>query len=199
MKALRISCVSVLAIGAAVLLAGCTGGPAPTGTASPSSPASPSSSATPSSPATAAGPIRCRTANLTGSIATANGGGAAGSTYVDIVLTNTSGSPCTLQGWPGVSFVGDNNGTQLGAAADFNRQSPHPTVTLAAGGGTATAQLQIVVAQNYSASECDPVTANGFRVYPPGETASLYIPDAQVTACTSPSVKLLTVNALVAG
>lgn len=198
MKALRISCVSALAIGAAVLLAGCSGsGPAPAKTTTVT--VSPSPSAAPSSPATAAGPTRCRTANLSGSTATANGGGAAGSTFLDLVLTNTSAAPCTLQGWPGVSFVGDNNGTQLGAAASFNRQSPHATVTLAADGGTASAQLQIVVAQNYSAGDCNPVTANGFRVYPPGETASLYIPDAQVTACTSPSIKLLTVDALVAG
>jgi hypothetical protein len=201
-KALRFSFVSLVAIGGVLLFAGCAGSaPASNGTVTASPSPSPSASVSPSSSSNpgAGGTTRCITSNLTGSIVENAGGGAAGSNYVNVVLTNNGTAACTLQGWPGVSFVGDNNGTQLGAAANFNRQSPHATVTLAAGGGTATAQLQIVDAQNYSASACNPVTADGFRVYPPGETASLFIPDNQVTACTSSSVKLLTVNALVAG
>jgi hypothetical protein len=56
-----------------------------------------------------------------------------------------------------------------------------------------------VQALNYSESECKPKPADGFRVYPPGSTESLFIKDAGVTACTSDSVSLLTVGAFVAG
>jgi hypothetical protein len=117
---------------------------------------------------------------------------------VTIVLTNNGSAPCDLQGWPGVSFVGDGNGTQLGKAADLDRSTPHPTVTLAAG-GTAKAPLKITQAGNYSDDDCKPKAADGFRVYPPGSTESLFIKETDFTACTVTTVGLLTVGALVAG
>jgi hypothetical protein len=117
---------------------------------------------------------------------------------VTIVLTNNGSAPCDLQGWPGVSFVGDGNGTQLGKAAGLDRSTPHPTVTLAAG-GTAKAPLKITQAGNYSADECKPKAADGFRVYPPGSTESLFIKNTDFTACTVATVALLTVGAVVAG
>ncbi|ARC55558.1 hypothetical protein AS850_00515 [Frondihabitans sp. 762G35] len=135
----------------------------------------------------------CTTTNLR---ATAGpNDGAAGSVYVKIVLTNAGSASCTLQGWPGVSFVGNGNGSQIGKAAAFDRTSAHPTVTLAPG-KTASAQLRIVQAGVYDATECKPTTADGFRVYPPGQTASLFVKDAGVAACASSSVSLLTVGAL---
>jgi hypothetical protein len=117
---------------------------------------------------------------------------------VTLVLTNNGPEECSLQGWPGVSFVGDGNGTQLGQAAAFDRSTPHPTVVLKPG-GTAQAPLTIVQAGNYDPSQCQPKKADGFRVYPPGSTESLFVKDADVTACTSEAVSLLTVGALVAG
>jgi hypothetical protein len=117
---------------------------------------------------------------------------------VTLVLTNNGASECSLQGWPGVSLVGDGNGTQLGQAAEFDRSTPHPTVVLQAG-GTAQAQLKITQALNYDTSECQPKPADGFRVYPPGSKEALFVADAGVTACTSDSVSLLTVGALAAG
>lgn len=191
---------------ATATVTGCSTGSTPT---SPSasvltSPTpSPTSSATTDSPrpssSTTVVPIegQCDTADLSGSIGP-GGGGAAGSVEVTIVLTNNGTSPCSLQGWPGVSFVGDENGTQLGAAAEFDRTAPHPTVALAPG-GTATAPLRITNALNYPESECQPQKPDGFRVYPPGSTASLFVKYDEATACTSDSVSLLTVKALVAG
>ncbi|WP_367183063.1 DUF4232 domain-containing protein [uncultured Cellulomonas sp.] len=39
-------------------------------------------------------------------------------------------APCTLQGWPGVSFVAEGDGTQLGAGtADPDRAGERPTIT----------------------------------------------------------------------
>ncbi|GAA0964347.1 DUF4232 domain-containing protein [Frigoribacterium faeni] len=200
---------------ALVALTGCTSGssgvetPTATVTDTATVTATPSAaaSATPSAPAgvdgedggtggpdTAEG--ACRTADLAGSTAD-DGGGAAGSVEIAIVLTNTGATSCTLQGWPGVSFVGGGDGTQIGASAKQDAASPHETVTLAPG-GAARASLRVTQALNYSNAECAPRDADGFRVYPPGETESLFVESAQV-ACSSESVELLTVGALQAG
>jgi len=138
---------------------------------------------------------RCDTGSLSGSIA-AGSGGAAGSTYVHLALRNTGTTACTLQGWPGVSFVGGGDGSQIGAAATRATNSPHPTVTLAPG-AVAVAPLQVAVAANYPTDECDPVAADGFRVYPPGSEQSLFVRDPDFTACRSDSAGLLTVFGLV--
>ncbi len=167
-----------------------------TTTVTPSPSSGHSGSATPS-PSTQAGGQPCLTSSLTGTLAPAPGGGAAGSVYYLISLANTSSVSCTLQGWPGVSFVGDGNGTQLGAAAVLNRDSAHTTVTIPVG-GTATAQLQVTQAGNEPAS-CNPQTADGLRVYPPGEKAALFIQSGGLTACTDASIQLLHVDAFVAG
>jgi hypothetical protein len=196
----RVAGSAGVAIALALLVAGCaTSGSAPT-TGSASASTSPSSSPRPTGTATStATPIdgQCDTAKLTGTIGK-GGGGAAGSVEVTLILTNNGSADCSLQGWPGVSFVGDGNGTQLGKPADFDRSTPHPTVVLKPG-GTAQAPLRITQALNYPEADCQPKPADGFRVYPPGSTESLFVKDADVTACTSDSISLLTVGALVAG
>jgi hypothetical protein len=203
----RITLIAAAAF-VAVGLAGCSSGGSPTATATKTvtqDPA-PSTSApvtTPTTPApttgsssgsggTAAG--ECTTANLTGSTTIANGGGAAGSTYIDIVLTNKGSASCTVQGWPGVSIVGGGNGTQIGQPAVLDRTSAHGTVTLASG-AAAKAQLRIVSAGAYDASTCQPEAGDGYRVYPPGQKASLFISASGVEGCKSTAVSLLTVQA----
>ncbi|QCR42218.1 DUF4232 domain-containing protein [Curtobacterium sp. SGAir0471] len=138
---------------------------------------------------------RCATGSLTGSIEPGSGG-AAGSTIVHLALRNTGSTTCTLQGWPGVSFVGGGSGEQIGAAATRDESSAHPTVTLAPG-ATAVAPLKITQAENYPTATCDPVAADGFRVYPPGSTESLFVRDSGVTACRSTDAGLLNVQGLV--
>lgn len=113
-----------------------------------------------------------------------------------LALRNTGSTTCTLQGWPGVSFVGGGNGAQIGAAATQEKSSPHPTVTLAAG-QTAVAPLKIVQAGNYSKADCSPKTPDGFRVYPPGSKQSLFIEYSDQQACSSADASLLSVQALV--
>lgn len=196
-RTLRAVSASAVAVTFALALAGCvTPSPPPTG--SPSASTTPTSRPTPTATTTAT-PIdgQCDSGDLSGTIAQ-GGGGAAGSVEVTLVLTNNGSGECSLQGWPGVSFVGDGNGTQLGAAAEFDRSTPHPTVVLQPG-GTAQAPLRITQALNYPEADCQPKQADGFRVYPPGSTESLFVKDANVTACTKDSVTLLTVGALVAG
>ena len=142
---------------------------------------------------------RCAVDELRGSIDD-GGGGAAGSYGVALVLTNTGDRTCTLQGWPGVSFVGGGDGTQLGASATLDRSSEHPTVQLAPG-AYSQAILTMVQAANYDDAECQPQQSEGFRVYPPGSTVALYIGAGGdlFTACTSPDVRQLSVGAIQPG
>lgn len=132
---------------------------------------------------------------MTGSIVDGGGGGA-GSVYLDLALRNTGSASCTLQGWPGLSFVGDGNGTQVGASATLDRSGARPTVTLAAG-QTAYAPLRIVRAENLQPGDCTAQQPDGFRVYPPGSKQSLFIASTAYTACQQRSAQLLSVRAFV--
>lgn len=208
--------VGLVAVG---VLAGCAGGGAATPTAAtstatetvtatPSSSASPTSSASSSSTtsgsssgtgSTGSGSSGSVAACATASLAVGSepgSGGAAGSTIFHITLENTGSATCTLQGWPGVSFVGGGDGQQIGAAASLDRSSPHPTVTLRPG-QLAVAPVKVVRAENFPTSECTPVTPDGFRVYPPGSRTSLFLKDEGYTACRSSGAALLSVQALV--
>lgn len=195
----RTAVTLALAAALAVGVAGCAAGGTPSASPASADSSTGTGSSSPRPTATSTSqPVQgqCATSDLSGSIGP-GGGGAAGSVEVTLVLTNNGSSQCSLQGWPGVSFVGDGNGTQLGNAADFDRNSPHDTVVLQPG-GTAQAALKIVQAMNYPEADCKPQKADGFRVYPPGSTDSLFIKDSSVTACTTTTVTLLTVRALVA-
>ncbi|WP_354569742.1 DUF4232 domain-containing protein [Glaciihabitans sp. UYNi722] len=189
-----------------IALAGFSSGepdPAGTKTSTVTVSPSPSPSTTPSSSPTADSPQdsssgtgSCSTSELTGTLGEGSGG-AAGSIGVRLVLTNTSAKSCILQGWPGVSFVGGGNGTQIGVPAKQDRsgQYPHDTVTLAAG-GAASVPLLIAQALDYSMADCQPRDADGFRVYPPGQKGALFIADAGVKACAGKGVVLPTASAV---
>ncbi|WP_420363351.1 DUF4232 domain-containing protein [Curtobacterium aetherium] len=138
----------------------------------------------------------CAVADLAGSIEPGSGG-AAGSVVVHLALRNTGTTTCTVQGWPGVSFVGGGDGTQIGAPATLDRSAPHPTVSLAPG-STAVAPLKVTRAENVPSSDCSPVTPEGFRVYPPGSEQSLFVAATSYTACRSSDTQLLSVQAFVA-
>ncbi|MCP2265865.1 DUF4232 domain-containing protein [Promicromonospora thailandica] len=142
---------------------------------------------------------RCLEPDLAGSLAAAPGGGSAGHDQLEIVLTNTGDEDCVLQGWPGVSFVGDGDGTQLGAAAILDRSSAHQPVPLAPG-DAAHADLQVAHAENYG-DDCHQTPADGLRVYAPGETRSLFVQNDELTltACASADQELLEVGAFQPG
>ncbi|MHB1717856.1 MAG: DUF4232 domain-containing protein [Acidimicrobiales bacterium] len=139
----------------------------------------------------------CSTTNLRVSLGPGNG--AAGSSYYPLVFTNVGTVPCTLSGYPGVSAVTGAEGTQEGAAASRATSTTAPaTVTLAAD-GTASALLRIVVAQNYPAATCHPAAAAGLRVYPPGDLAAAFVPEASLEVCTSAGDQVLSVGAVQPG
>ncbi|MCJ1710683.1 DUF4232 domain-containing protein [Clavibacter michiganensis subsp. phaseoli] len=210
-----------LALAAALALAGCTdagGGSAtappaerpasvaPTDTPTPTPATSPTAAASDGAtgdPAASGDAPRCAVDALTGSIAPASGpGGDPGEgtgmsqQRVTVVLTNSSASPCTVQGWPGVSFVGDRDGTQLGLPATLDRGTDHPTVTLEPG-ASAQAPLHYTDGQVYPDAECGLTPADGLRVYPPGSTASLFVAWPQ-PACSTTDHALLEVGGFVA-
>ncbi|HEY1466855.1 MAG TPA: DUF4232 domain-containing protein [Acidimicrobiales bacterium] len=129
----------------------------------------------PTTTTTAAGVPPCTSAKL--SVAVGQSQGAAGSLIVPLVFTNTGSSTCSLQGYPGVSIVGAN-GAQLGAAAARTGQAT-PLVTLSAGQNTTAIFRQA----NPGILNCTPVSATGFRVYPPNQTAALFAADPSLTTC----------------
>jgi len=147
----------------------------PSGTPSASTSPTPTATPSPSQPLAAG----CKSKHLTLSIG--QGQGAAGSSYQPIVFTNTGSKPCSLVGYPGVSFV-DSGGNQLGAAATRSH-GPSQPVTLASG-GTASALLQIPDPGVYSQAQCAPMTAAELKVYPPNETVALRVSDT-ATICTT--------------
>jgi len=175
----------------ALLLSACgQGSPAASGTANTETPSSssPATSAASSAPASSSSapaggttaPAEkppadnglCKAGDV--SLSLGQGDAGAGSAYLPLLIKNTSGQPCTIQGFPGVSYVGGENGQQIGepATRDGDKLAP---VKLAPG-QTAKADLQIANVRNYDASACQPTPAKGFRVYLPQETASKFVP-----------------------
>jgi hypothetical protein len=104
--------------------------------------------------------------------------------YVVIDFTNTSGSTCTLFGYPGVSLVTGPPYKQIGLAAKRSTSTSKKLVTLAAG-ATANAQLQIVDALNFPSASCGPAKATALKIYPPNQTEPVYLPNTS-TGCSKP-------------
>jgi hypothetical protein len=127
---------------------------------------------------------------LSGAVTAEPGAGAAGGAYRTLTLTNTSGAACTMAGFPGVSYV-DAAGTQIGAPA--GRGEPGPSFLLQPG-ASATAVLRQSNAGNYG-PDCGATAATGVRVYPPGATDSLLLPQ-ETAACSAASIVLMTVGAM---
>jgi hypothetical protein len=165
---------------------------APTPQSSPSSsPTAPPSPTATSSPTPAQTLASCTTADLTG--AAVNEQGAAGSIFFDLKFTNVGSASCTLFGNPGVSMVAGSQGAQVGAAATFVNRSSATTMTLAPG-GSAIAILQVAEAGNFPDSACGLETVAGLRVYPPGQTAALFLPVKGLQGCRDSSAKLMQVG-----
>ncbi|WP_082763820.1 DUF4232 domain-containing protein [Frondihabitans sp. PAMC 28766] len=110
-----------------------------------------------------------------------------------VVLTNKGPATCTIQGYPGVSFVGQSDGTQIGAAAEFNKAPKGATLTLATG-QKALAPMSYFGAANVVPSACQITTADGFRIYPPGQKASLFAAYPGLDACAKTTDDLLQVS-----
>lgn len=138
---------------------------------------------------TAPHPDRCLIGEL--QVTLGEPSGAAGSQEIPLVFTNTGTRDCTLHGYPGVSYVAAPDGPQVGAAAA--RDGGAETPVTVAPGARATAAVRATVVQNYPADTCGPAPVAGFRVYPPNDTGSVFVPYPS-TGCSQTGVKQLSVQ-----
>ncbi|MFI9386784.1 DUF4232 domain-containing protein [Kutzneria sp. NPDC052558] len=114
-------------------------------------------------------------------------------TYTSLQFTNVGQRTCTLQGFPGVSYVTGDSGQQVGLPAN-RAGNLGPAVTLRPGGST-TAGLVMVNPAPYPADQCKQVDVRGLRVYPPNETAAMFLPSAGAS-CSADIGPLLTVSSV---
>lgn len=163
--------------------------PAPTPSPTASSSSSPGPTASPTTPPTAGA---CTTDNSTAVLA--NPDASAGSTSVQIIFTNTGTQACTLEGFPTVAFVGDGNGTQIGATASHDTTtSPVALVTIEP---TNSAMAVLTITDAGNVESCNPTDADGFRVIPPGSNDSFFLATTDYQACDNTSVEILTISAV---
>src|SRR5690242_6752533 len=190
MHFLRRPALAAGALTCAVALAGCASSgsasqPAAPGSApaaSPSAPAAASSSPAGAAPSSSAAGTACASSALRIKLGASDG--YAGGVYQAIDFTNTSGSTCTLFGYPGVSLVTGPPYQQLGVPAKRTTTPPPKVVTLAPG-ATANAVLQIVDALNFPSPSCEPAKAAALKVYPPNQFTAVYLPDTSY-GCGNP-------------
>jgi len=198
-RAARRAIAAAAILGAAALVAACGSSGPPssqrtvTVTTTPTAPASSSAAAQPSSPgaSTPAGPPGCLTSALQVKLGVAQG--TAGTIYQVVDLTNISSSTCSLYGYPGVSFVSGIGGSQIGHPATRNPVTAARRVTLAPG------QVgNFLLAVTDAGAVCKPVTVHWLKIYPPGETAALYL-SYTTQACPSASVSTMKTSVVTAG
>ena len=199
----RVAPLALTAVALASLLAGCgttkapQPGTAPAGGNTPVNhhtmpPGAAGSAAPVASPLSSVdGLAVCQSASLRVTVDAALAGAAAGSTYYPVDFTNTSGSACAMYGYPGVSFVtaGSGAGTQVGAAAQEDPTYGKLDVRLAPG-GVAHAWLQVAAAGNFPTHACKPQTVQWLKVFPPNQTAAVYVSHS-FDACAATGAPLL--------
>lgn len=143
--------------------------PAPTTASSPSPTGSGTSTPSTATSITAGTVATC----LTGQLRLAAGptNGTAGSLYTSFSFTNTTGTYCSMRGFPGVSLLNDAGvivgqpATRDGSAASSVRLGPGQRAQFVIRVGTATR------------TGCNvPRPSSQIQVYPPGQTVALRIP-----------------------
>jgi hypothetical protein len=144
-------------------------------------------------PAAGAAAKACSASNLVVWAGEEPGGGTAGSVYYRIEFTNLGSSTCSLFGFPIVASV-NLQGKQVGAPATHMPGKKAKAVQIKQG-QTASAQLRIVEAGNYSPSECKPTWAAGLKIGIPGGLGTKTAPLAFET-CAKTSVQIISVGAV---
>jgi hypothetical protein len=110
------------------------------------------------------------------SLALSFGSGDAGMSQQETVLrfTNTGRQSCFLVGFPGVSFVTGDNGQQVGAPAV--REGQIGARITVAPGQVASTVIHSVDPEVFDPATCQLTPVRGYRIYPPDDTASMFIP-----------------------
>jgi hypothetical protein len=117
------------------------------------------------------GTAECRPANL--KLTLGPGDAAAGHIYQALRFTNVSKANCVIVGFPGVSYVTGDSGSQVGKPADRDG-AKGAQITLRPG-QMASAVVTETDVDVFDASACKPTATRGFRVYPPDSTASMFV------------------------
>ncbi|MBC7276845.1 DUF4232 domain-containing protein [Nocardioides sp.] len=128
---------------------------------------------------------KCTNADLKAGYRATDSG--AGSRFGEITLTNVSDRACALGGFGGLSYVGGDDGTQIGAPAV--RKGSWRTVIMKPG-QVAVSEVAESTAENYPASKCKPTKVDGFRVYVPDSYDSQFVRH-ETTGCADKNVSLL--------
>ncbi|HYK27413.1 MAG TPA: DUF4232 domain-containing protein [Streptosporangiaceae bacterium] len=186
------SLAAFVAASAAVLVAGCSTSSPSGALTRPSSPSVTPAQHSSSSPPAAS--ESCKSTSL--SILVGNARTAAGKVSYPIRFQNISATPCTLSGFPAVSFISKNYLRRVGSPAKRNRGSPPHLITVPPE-GTAIALISVVNADKYPGA-CDQTQVGGILVNPPRLTHPVRLPLSALT-CANPKYHVLTVNALVQG
>ncbi|MGW3999224.1 DUF4232 domain-containing protein [Amycolatopsis sp. NPDC004772] len=189
----------VVAASAGVLALSACGGGGTTNAASSSTPSSSesptatptvttatsSASATPAAPPVAqpADDGLCKAGDVKLSLGQGDAG--AGSVYRPLLITNSSAEPCTIQGFPGVSYVAGPDGHQVGK--DAFREGTKGNAVKLNPGQTAAADIQFVNVRNFDPGACQPTAVRGLRIYLPQETASNFVP-SEGTGCAGTTI-----------
>jgi uncharacterized protein DUF4232 len=153
-------------------------------------------------PAAAGGSARsglaeCKAGNLKLSLGAGDGAGA-GSVYPAVQFTNVSKISCVLAGFPGISYVGGNDGHQVGAAA--TRTGGIGSQITLRPGAMAAAVVKEANTGNFDATDCQPVGVRGFRVYAPDDTTAMFLPfSGEKTACANTRDGQLSVETVKSG
>lgn len=127
---------------------------------------------------------QCETANLKATAG--HGNAAAGNHYVPLTFTNTGSGTCTMSGWPGVSYVNAPKGGPVGKPA--HRTGDDGGAVTLAPGESAVAKVDEVQVRNYDPNACGLTGVKGLRVYPPNNTASLFVPLSNAHACSGTGI-----------
>jgi hypothetical protein len=113
--------------------------------------------------------------------------GTAGTSYMDVIITNTGVGSCTLTGYPAV-FLANSSGAVLGSGAAANPGTIPAKLTLAHN-ASVHAVVGFPQAANFQSGVCSSAS-NNLKVYPPGLATSLQIPFTQYS-CPGFSVTAL--------
>ncbi len=155
--------------------------PAPTTSSQPASSADIGQPPAPATPTPTSN--ECKVADL--SLRLGGGDAAAGTSYRALVFTNKGGRTCTIQGFPGVSYVTGDDGHQVGPAA--YRDGTKGSVISLKPGGSAFATVGFVQVANYDPAVCKPTEVRGLRIYPPHDYDSAFLPNPG-TGCAANSL-----------
>jgi hypothetical protein len=141
--------VWIVAIGAALTLAGCSGGASP-GSYSQRSPTSPASAS-------------CSADDLAISVGTTQG--AAGTSYTTLIITNDGSAQCTLSGTPSAQPVIGAQHTSVGPLAKEMPMGARGGEVVLEPGDQANVVYGMATAANWPAEECDAKPADGVVIH----------------------------------